>query len=61
MDRTKANGRLEQAAEQGLHKKNPQPPQIRADAEIWAEMDIEQEHRQGPWDEGEAKAGNWLV
>lgn len=34
--------------------------QIRGDAEIWADMDIGQKHKPGPWD-GETKAGNWLV
>lgn len=32
----------------------------KADAQIWAEMDIEQEQRQGPRDEGVAKAENQL-
>lgn len=69
MDRTKANGRLRQAAEEDYTRKkknktkipNTQPPRIRADEEIWAEMDIGQEQWQGPRDEGAAKAGNWLI
>lgn len=58
----KLRSRLEQAAEQDYTNSHaPQNPQIRADAEVWAEMDIGQEHKQDPWDEGVAKAGNWPV